>query len=271
MTIRLIALDLDGTIIGRHMHASPRVHRAIRAASDAEVTVTLASGRFFGSTLVLAQELDIRAPLICYQGALIKDAETTETLLCRGIPMNLAQAVLDHAARHRLDVAACLDDRIYVGELTSGLRFFAEYSPQREEVVSVGDLPAFLTREPLKLVFVTDEHQAPTAATALTERFGSELNVVRSFARFVEITHKAASKGQALAFLANQLGVARQETMAIGDNDNDADMVAWAGVGVAMGNATEAVKRVAVHVTGTLAEDGAATAIEHLVLGRDNG
>lgn len=81
----------------------------------------------------------------------------------------------------------------------------------------------------------------------------------------------AASKGQALAFLARKLGVSQAETMAIGDQDNDVDMVAWAGLGIAMGNASAAVKAAANHVTATIAEDGAALAIERFILEQADG
>jgi hydroxymethylpyrimidine pyrophosphatase-like HAD family hydrolase len=101
----------------------------------------------------------------------------------------------------------------------------------------------------------------------LQARFAGRLCIVRSFPRFVEATNLAATKGQALKFLAHKLGVAQDETMAIGDNDNDADMVAWAGLGVAMGNASDAVRKVADYIAPHIGADGAAEAIDRFVLG----
>jgi len=113
---------------------------------------------------------------------------------------------------------------------------------------------------------VTEVKQAALVDDMLRTRFAGRLCVVRSFSRFVEGTNLAVSKGQALAFLAQMLGMSPAETMAIGDNDNDADMVAWAGLGVAMGNASAAVKAVARYVAPPIEEDGAAVAIERFIL-----
>ncbi len=266
MPVRLLALDLDGTIVDSRMQVSARVRSALRLAMDSGVRVTLASGRFFHSMRLFADDLGIREPLICYQGALIQDPASEEALFRCGVPLDLAREFIHFVRRHGWDLCLYFDDRPYVESVTPHLRFYAEYSPVKEELRPVGDLSAFLSQEPLKLLVVTEAEQAGAVDSTLRRRFAGRLRVVRSFARFVEATNVAVSKGRALSFLAQRLGVSQAQTMAIGDNDNDADMVAWAGLGVAMGGASAAVKAVADHVAPAIEEDGAAQAIERFIL-----
>lgn len=263
---RLLALDLDGTIVDSRLQVSARVRHALRLAMQAGVRITLASGRFFGSMRLFANDLAIREPLICFQGALIQDPVSEEVYFRCGVPLDLAHEFIAVGRQHGWDMCLYLDDRLYVERITPLVRFYAEYSPIQEEPHPVGDLRAFLTREPLKLLVVVEAGQAAAVDAVLQQRFAGRLRVVRSFSQFVEGTNLAVSKGRALSFLAQKLGIPQAETMAIGDHDNDADMVAWAGLGVAMGNASAAVKAVADYVAPPLEEDGAAEAIERFVL-----
>jgi Cof subfamily protein (haloacid dehalogenase superfamily) len=266
LAVRLLALDLDGTIVGDGMQVSVRVRGAVRKALDAGVHVTIASGRPFRQTRLFADDLGIREPLICYQGAVVRDALSGEVYFRRAVPLHLAHEFIDVAREHEWDLSVFVDDGLYVERVTPLARFYAEYGPIQEELNPVGDLRAFVSSEPIKLIVVTEAEQAGMANDLLKERFAGRLRIVRSFACFVEGTNLAASKGQALSFLAGKLGVTQAETMAIGDHDNDADMVAWAGLGVAMGNASPAVKAAADYVAPSIEEDGAAEAIERFTL-----
>lgn len=266
LAIRLLALDLDGTILDAHMQFSPRVRRALRLAEEAGVHVTLASGRFFPSMRAFAADLGIHEPLICLQGAVVQDPISGRVHFHCGVPLALAYEFIDLVRARGWDLALYQGDLLCAERMTLLLEFYAGYSPVREEVHVVADLRAFLDSDPLKLVVVAEPEQAAVADAQLRERFAGRLHVVRSFCKFVEATNLAVSKGQALAFLAQKLGVAQSETMAIGDNDNDADMVAWAGLGVAVGNASPKVMQAARYVAAPMEQDGAAEAIERFIL-----
>lgn len=270
MPYRLLALDLDGTIVDGSLQISGRVRGALRAAMDSGVHVTLASGRPFGGTRPFADDLGIQEPLICHQGAMVRDPRSGEVYFRRSLPRHLAHEFVDIVRERGWDLCLSVDDETYVERLTPALRVLLDLSPTPVKARVVADLKA-LPEEPLRLLVVVEAAQAALVDGLLRERFAGRLRIVRSFARFVEATDLAASKGQALAFLAQKLGVSQAETVAIGDHDNDADMVAWAGLGVAMGNASAAVKAAANHITATIAEDGAALAIERFILGRDDG
>jgi Cof subfamily protein (haloacid dehalogenase superfamily) len=272
VAFRLLALDLDGTILDGRLNVSTRSRRALRAVILARVHVTLASGRTFDSMRVFADDLGVREPLICMQGALVQDPMSEQVLLRCGVPRELAREFVRFGRQQDWDVGLYLDGALYAERLTPCLRFYAEYGRVHEKLHLVGDLSALVSEEPMKLVVVAEgAAQASQADELLKRRFAGRLRIVRSFARFVEGTNLLASKGRALSFLASRLGVAQGETMAIGDNDNDADMVAWAGLGVAMGNASAAVKAAARYFAPPIEQDGAAEAIERFILEQCGG
>lgn len=267
----MIALDLDGTIVGPDMRVSPRVREALHQAREAGLYVILASGRPCEDMRVFAQDLGIHEPLICSQGAIVQDPVTEEIYFQVGVPLDLAHEFIRFARDQAWDHCLFLDNRLYADRVTPRVRFYAEYSPVGVPVYPVDDLLAILSHEPTKLVVTVDAEQGAAVNDLLQSRFSERLRIVRSFPCFVEATDLAASKGQALALVAQMLHVPQADTMAIGDNDNDADMVAWAGMGVAMGNASPAVRAVADWVAPPIDEDGAARAIERFILEWQDG
>ena len=136
-----------------------------------------------------------------------------------------------------------------------------------ERLVWVDNFASVLERhEPIKFLVFAEPHETEDLLTELRQRFAGQMELTRSHARIVEGNPIGVSKGDALCRLAAHLSVPQTEVMAIGDQDNDAPMVAWAGVGVAMGNASPATKAAADWVAPPVTEDGAASAIERFIL-----
>lgn len=266
---RLLALDLDGTIVGEDLLISSRVKTALVEAMHRGVDVTLATGRMFAIAASFSRQLNITTPLICYQGALIQAAGADQPLFRQAIPLSLAREVVGFARRVNLPVAAQMDDRFYVEGLRPEDVVHLPSIPAEIQFLNVVDLMIDLPGEPLKVVIFNDPDTIAYWLPRMVEEFAGRLNVMRSHPLLLEATHPHVSKGRALAWLATYLGVPREQVMAIGDNDNDADMVAWAGCGIAMGNATPAVKAAADFIAPPLEEDGAAVAIERFVLGSE--
>lgn len=269
MTIKLIALDLDGTIFGDDLLITPRTRQAIANAQAADVVVTIATGRMFRAAQRIAHDLDIQGPIICYQGALIRDAHTEEILLHKTVPRALAQEVIHRTSQADLHLNVYLNDGLYVDKMTPEAQFYAQINMDLPISV-VGDLRDWLDlqypAEPTKLVIVTDAAQTDAVLASYTELFGDRLQVTKSHPRFTEFTNHECSKGRALAQLAQSYGFKREEVMAIGDGHNDLDMLQWAGWGIAMQTAPQAVRDVARLVCPPLSQDGAADAIERFVL-----
>ena len=263
--IQLIALDLDGTLIDDDLVISPRVRRAIAAAQERGVTVTLATGRMFDATVVHARTLSITAPLICYQGGLIQALESDTPLYRATMEPTLVYEMLEWRARRGWHIILYADNEVFVAEQQYPESFYQALVG--EHVNWVDDLAAVLEQhEPVKFILVAEPPQADRIETEVRERFGGRMEVVRSHAMFVEGNPLGVSKGDALQRLAAYLEIPQPRVMVIGDQDNDADMIAWAGLGVAMGNGSPEVKAIADWVAPSLEEDGAAVAIERFVL-----
>lgn len=263
MRLKLIATDLDGTLIGRDLAVSERNKKAIKRAQDAGIHVVMATGRMFRATLPYAHECGITTPLITYQGAWIRDHRTSEDLYHQTIPMTLAHEALDALEASGLHVNLYVNDELLIEKHTPESELYTSVSRIVPHLVT--SLRSGLTHEPTKIVAIGPEDAIKRWVPALQEQFGSRLYVTESIPIFLEIAHPAIRKSAALAHVAGRLGVAREEIVAFGDGMNDLDMLAYAGLGVAMENAPDAVKAIADRVTGHVRADGVAQVIEELL------
>lgn len=259
---RLIALDLDGTLMDFTLHFSPRVKRAIAQAQQRGIAVTLATGRSPISTRPFAKELDIRVPLICYQGGLIVEREG-RVLYRAALDRALAAQVIEFAQSRRWHVNLYQDGQLYLTELRHPLSFYR--SLLNPSVHHVSDFDALLDHDPDKVLIVAEENGDQVLAD-LRERFDGQMQIVRSHEWFIEANPPGVDKGSGLAWLASYLDVPQAQVMAVGDHDNDAPMIAWAGLGVAMGNGSPMCQAAADWIAPPFEEDGAATAIERFAL-----
>lgn len=267
---QLLALDLDGTLMGADLTIAQPVRAAIAAAQARGVAITIATGRPFGATLPFAKQLDIRDPLICYQGALVRHPITGETFYHVGLPGTLAAEAVRLLLEANLFTIAFIDEQLCIAERRPELDIYLSYHPEANEVVVVPNLAARLAdTTPTKLLFCATPPVVERELTWLADHFAGRASVLRSHALFGELTPLGVSKGSALEALAAQLGIAREHVMAIGDHENDLAMVQWAGCGLAMGNAIPAVQAAAVAVLPSVEEHGVAWAIEHYLLNPD--
>lgn len=264
---RLLALDLDGTLIDGRLEFSPAVRAAIAAAQAAGVHVTLATGRTVRATRPFASALGIELPLICYQGAHVEAADGT-VLYHQPVPGALAAELVRDIQALGFHIQAYLDDALWVGAERAEIEWYTRYSPVPLPVHVVADLPALVAgRAPTKLVWVAPEATIGATLPELAARYAGRLAVFRSHDLFAEAADPGCSKGTALAALAERLAIPRAQVAAIGDRENDAPMLAWAGLGVAMGNADEAARAAADLIAPPFSEDGAAWAIRRYLLG----
>jgi Cof subfamily protein (haloacid dehalogenase superfamily) len=265
--IKLIALDLDGTLFGDDLVISPRVRTCIAEAQARGVIVTLATGRMFDFTRPIARALGVTAPLIVYQGGMIRAPEADKPLYQATMTSQLAREVLVWQAQRGGTPVLYADDGVYLHRDQPWSEEFL-HDMVGERLIWVDDLSSVLDeRERLiKLIVVAEAGEADRIEAEARRLFGDRLEIVRSHAMFVEVNPPGVTKGNALARLAAHLAIPQAQVMAVGDQGNDETMVAWAGLGVAMGNASPAVKAVADWIAPPLAEDGAAVAIGRFVL-----
>ena len=267
MSIRLLAIDLDGTLVNHDLEMNPRDVAAVKAASAAGVRVVLATGRMFKSSMRYAEPLGLTGPIINYQGAVVRDISTGEIWYRCELAVDVQRRVLALAEPKDWHVNAYVDEVVYTARPRPEADLYAKVAMVPYEVV--GPLSKWVHKPATKLVLVTlDPNEVPARMAELTAWVGEAGRVTRSLDWFVEVVDPRVSKSSALSIVAKRLGIDQAEVCAIGDNLNDEDMVSWAGLGVAMGNAPDALKSRAKYVTAPIQQAGVAEAIERFIIGK---
>ncbi|MEA1960891.1 MAG: Cof-type HAD-IIB family hydrolase [Bacillota bacterium] len=266
MSIRLIALDLDDTLLNSKHQIAPPCVSAIQEARKKGVLVTLATGRMFRSAVGFAHELEIDLPLITYQGALVKHSLSEKTIYYKPLPTELSRELMYFLKEIGVYYHSYFDDQLYVEAFTEDNEKYASITGvERIKVDSLVDL--LESRPALEiLAVVPQKKQLSHLVDELSYRYGEHLNISRFKKRYLEILNKEATKLHALQVICRQYGIHQSEVMAVGDNYNDISMIEWAGLGVAMGNAYPEVKKIANYVTRSNDEQGVAEAIHRFVL-----
>jgi Cof subfamily protein (haloacid dehalogenase superfamily) len=272
---RLVASDLDGTLLDPQGDISPRTRRIVAKMTKAGVTLALATARRWTGAILVAEALDLRdAPVIVYDGAQTRLYPSGEILFANLLPAERAQAVAEILADYELQPIAQYGDehgeRLLVAANPSHPEWSAEYLDRfgdQETEVPVRDLCRGRP-DPVRVVAFAPISPLRRAAVELSALgCGRQLLLAGSYG-MAELTIFArnASKGAALVTLADRLGIPLAETLAIGDGTNDASLLRAAGTGVAMAHAPRRIRALADAVTASNAEDGAAMAIERWVL-----
>ncbi len=274
--IKLVVVDIDGTISGDANQVNDAVKQAIKAAQAKGVKVAIATGRMYRSAVRFHELIGSDMPLISYQGAFIKDPKTDELVGHWPVELEQALSLLDDlgefATHDKLSIHIYVNDELYVRKMTPQTKFYAERS--KVEVNVVGNLREFLTRTstenpPTKILALSDTAELITEMLrVLKGRYTpQQLYLTKSVATFFEATNPIANKGTAVKHLAeNILGFDRSQVLAIGDNFNDLEMIEYAGIGVVMGNGAEGLKPLGDWVAPSVEDDGVAVAIEKFVL-----
>ena len=264
--VKLFVTDLDGTLLPSGQTVSEGNIKAARAAAAAGVTMTLATGRMFRAALPIAQQLGVDAPIITYNGALIKRM-SGEVLYAKFLPPDLIREVVTFGQERGWYLQSYSADQVLFAAYDAYARGYEKNQEVRGEVVGWDGLRA-RTKEVCKLISITSGGEETDArVAALNAHFGGRITAMRSNANYAEIVSPGISKSAALVQLAEILKIPLAETMAIGDADNDLPMLRAAGRSVAMGNAVPAVKAVCDYETTDCEADGFAKAIYDYVLG----
>lgn len=265
MGYKLIAFDLDGTLHDRASGTpvTDRTKEAVKKVREMGAEVTIATGRMFNSTLPFCSQLGLTVPIICYQGALIGDPVTQEVLWEKPIPLPLAHQVIRLIEETGVSPFVFVRDHFYVRARTPRVESYED--TLQIEADPVGDLTEHVREAPTKVVVTGEDHQIDLVVDRVRSRLGSCLSIIKTYSHLCEIGHPEGSKALALKRLAGQLNVRREETVAVGDSLNDVDMIRWAGLGVAMGNAPPEVQSAADLVVRPASGDGVAQLLEDLM------
>ncbi len=265
MKYRLLAVDLDGTLIGPDLQILLRDREAITRAREAGVRFTIATGRGFPVAQKYARDLGLATHVICYQGGLIKDPNSGDVLYEATLPPDAYAEAVRLAQEQDLDFHVYVGDTVFLAEMRRSRDFYDRWFalPFRQ----VDDLVSDLDHPPTKFLITAEETEADEIEKVWKAHFDGRLQIVRSHPLFVEGTSLGVSKGHALARLAAHLGIQREAVIAVGDNDNDRSMIEWAGLGVAMASAPPDLQADADYVAPAQSEAGVAHVIERFVPG----
>jgi Cof subfamily protein (haloacid dehalogenase superfamily) len=268
--VRLLVLDLDGTIVDESNRVRDSVAQAIRSAQRRGVAVAIATGRLYQTSLLAYDSIGSTLPLICYEGALIREPKTG--FVHRHCPLErrvLAQ-VLDHtellSLRGRVSIHFHVQDDIYVSNLNgASVNYFAR---SKVEPIVVSDLRQLLNQPTTKVMVLSDDVQVIARLSTELKSSDSRTQVKQGKSiTLLEAFHPTVNKCSAVRYLAEGImGLRPENVIAIGDDFTDTEMLRYAGIGVAMGNAPLAVKASADWVTTTIEEDGVVAAVEKWIL-----
>ncbi|MBO8159010.1 Cof-type HAD-IIB family hydrolase [Thermosyntropha sp.] len=266
MAIRLIGIDLDDTLLDGKGNISVKAAEMIKKIKDKGVLVTLATGRMYSSALPYALKLNMELPLITYQGALVKNSLSGEVLYYKPLEPKKAGEIIDFFKSYKVHYHAFLGDNLCMEKLTPEGRDYINFAGLN------ADLVPDLRRKAgeggsIKVTAMSYEVEKILEMEKILKRnYEGELHITRSRPYFLDVLHVKADKAEALKVVAEHYGIKQEEVMAIGDSYNDIPMLRWAGIGVAMGNAPEEVKKEADYVTFSNEEEGVAYILEKLIL-----
>jgi hydroxymethylpyrimidine pyrophosphatase-like HAD family hydrolase len=283
--VRMLALDIDGTLVGPDVQLSDRITSVIREAVARGVRVSLATGRMPSSAVVFANQLGLSEPIIGHQGAVIRampDAAAREAAARTDVALPPFRGRVGKLLRHqpmrpevvRDALAWCLAndldphvnhlERILVQE---GDPHFADYSAYLGKAAEVVPDLAAAVRGPMSKVISVGEPPRPMELIAEARRqFAGRASPTVSHPRFLEFVAPGVSKGRAVAWLARRAGIPMSQVLTMGDALNDLEMIVDVGHGVAMATAPVEVRQHARYVAPPVDQDGAADLIEALVL-----
>ena len=268
---KMLVTDMDYTLLNKEKRVSDRNREALRRAMEKRVHMVVATGRIYTSARIYARLLGLDTPIIASNGALIKDASKT---IFRGIlSQDTVREMLRLCHKYGIYCHFFTENTIYSEKLinvslryTEWNKYMGEEDQVKIRIVDDGEeIIEAAKSEVLKaVVFDDDDEKIQKLRDGIMET--GIVSVSQSMKHNLEVMNKGVTKGNAVRILAQLYGINREEVIAIGDNENDISMIEYAGLGIAMGNAEECLKRAADHVTGDYQEDGVAEAIEKFIL-----
>ena len=257
---RVVAADLDGTLLPLLLDGSqgltPLTVQTVHTLTGLGIRTIIVTGRMFSSAAAFSGQLGLSGPVVAYAGALIRDVGTGQLLHHDPLPLDLTREVLEFVEPEHLSVNLYIEDQLCVEKRTEAVDRYEALSKMK--AVIVGRLLDYLEQPTTKMGIGGPPSALDALQARLRTHFGGRIIAVKTWPFFLEITNPTATKARALEILGGLLGFQASDVLAFGDSYNDADMLAWAGTGVAMADAPPEVAAVADERCGTVEEDGVA-------------
>ena len=271
MGLRAIATDLDGTLLRSDRSVSDRTRDAIHAAEDAGILVVIATGRPPRWITPVAEQLGDRGLVVCANGASVYDAARHELVHRLDLAPDVVLALVDDLQAALPEALLGLEqgfDFAVDGEIENRPADLKAMTSWQSPGLRVGPIRSFLDQPVTKLI-VRLRAAPPGTAVRVQAIVGDRARVTHSISEsFLELSHPDAHKATAVERLLERSGIAAADVVAFGDMPNDLELIRWAGLGVAVGNAHPVLKAEADEVTASNDEDGVAIVVERLLAER---
>ena len=261
--IRLIALDLDETLLEKYLTIAGKTLSLLQDCAAKGIEIVIATGRLFYSAEKYAKQIGPHTKILCYNGCLVTEADGTPLFKAELTP-EIMRKVARFAKKRGLYSQFYKDHKILVEKVTDGTTIDPDLA--NTTAIEVGDFENYEFTPSPKAMIVANPEDVPMYQAELKADLDDETYIAQSQPYLIEIMPDNVNKAHSLEILCNKLGISKDEVMACGDNTNDAEMVIWAGLGVAMANAVDSLKEVAEYVCSEKRSYGVAEAIEKFCL-----
>lgn len=269
---KLIALDMDGTLLNEEKQISPANYEAIQQARENGVKVVLASGRPLVGFKRYLEELNLISEneyAVAFNGALVQSSEGNEIISKTTLTVEDYKYLYELSKELKVNIHALTESMVISPKDNKYTRLEAEMNHISSEIIAVEDVAENTTI--VKVMFIDEPELIEEIMEKIPEEVRNTYTIVRSAPFFLEFLHKSVNKGAGVAALAEKLNIKQEEVICIGDAGNDIHMIKYAGLGVAMGNAFPEVKKAANFITKTNEQDGVAHIINKFILGGEEG
>ena len=264
MKYKLIATDMDGTLLTPDDRITGKTENSIRAATDKGVVFTLSTGRPLQGVKKYIDQLGLDCLVITYNGAVIAHSKTGEILFSQNMDTDEAYRVYNQAKMRNTMFIIWSQNRLYASEISEKTHFYEQITNTKAELLE--DFDALAQQGITKMLWYNDPDTLEIWIDQLKKENLVHTTFTKSRAYFLEFFSNKVSKAVAMEKLGEYYGISREEMIAVGDQTNDLPMIEYAGLGVAMDNAVDSVKDAADYITATNTMDGVAQAIEKFVI-----
>lgn len=264
MTYKLIATDMDGTLLTSSDEITVQTQQAIKSAIDTGAIFTLSTGRPLQGVKKYIDQLGLNCPVITYNGAVIAHSVTGEILFSQNMDITEAIRVYNLAKEKGVMFIVWSQNKLYASEISEKTYFYEGITNTKADLLT--DFERVAESGITKMLWYDDAQVLEKYIYELKSENFTHTTFTKSRAYFLEFFSNKVSKAVAMEKLGEYYGIKREEMIAVGDQTNDLPMIEYAGLGVAMANAVDNVKRVADYITDSNNEDGVAKVIEKFIL-----
>ena len=264
--IKLVATDIDGTILPSDGVFTNEVKNCITKLQDGGVKVVIVTGRMHEGAKKIAQRLNLNTPVVSYNGGYIKTLEG-EILYEQNLPENYAKEIIEWARENKVHLNMYSNDTLYSEKDDEEIKKYSKYQGLNYIVKNFDEI-SFERVHKLLAIDYNNAERVTQWVNSMTAKY-PDLYIIKSTPYFCEFSTKKATKACAVNFLRDYWGLTKDEVLTIGDQDNDIELLKAGGISVGMGNGTETLKSYADYITDTVDNNGFVKAMEKFVWNKE--